>query len=110
MPCYVDDSYEREQNARYLEKRVKQFEAVVCAVMRVDPTIVDRIDWNECGVTKKQHMAWWKEHQKQDAERKIREEEEKKQEAIRKEKKRLKEIRALERKLAELKAQTEEKA
>lgn len=110
MPCYVDDSYDRERNSRNLEKRVKQFEAVVCAVMRADPTIVDRIDWTECGVTKKQHLDWWTEHQKQDAERKIQEEEEKKKEAIRKEKARLKEISTLEKKLAKLKAQTKEKA
>lgn len=92
MPCYNgDDSFDRGYNsaasdyrseARRLKETVERFEAVLCGIMQLDPTIVDRIDWKEVGITKQQHMNWWKEHQKEDAARKAREAEEKARKAV----------------------------
>ena len=83
MPCYNgDDSYDRGYNSaaseiRQMQKTIEKFEAVLCGIMQVDPSIVDRIDWKEVGITKQQHLNWWKEHQLEDARRKKREAEEK---------------------------------
>lgn len=84
MPCYNgDDSFDRGYNsaasdyrseARRLKETVERFEAVLCGIMQLDPTIVDRIDWKEVGITKQQHMNWWKQHQKEDAARKSQQE------------------------------------
>lgn len=92
MPCYNgDDSFDRGYNsaasdyrseARRLKETVERFEAVLCGIMQLDPTIVDRIDWKEVGITKQQHLNWWKEHQKEDAARKAREAEEKARKAV----------------------------
>lgn len=92
MPCYNgDDNYDRGYNsaasdyrseARRLKETVERFEAVLCGIMQLDPTIVDRIDWKEVGITKQQHLNWWKEHQKEDAARKAREAEEKARKAV----------------------------
>jgi len=88
MPCYNgNDSYDRGYNSAYsevrkMEKVVEKFEAVLCGIMQIDPTIVDRINWKEVGITKEQHMNWWKEHQKEDAARKLREAKEKEQAKI----------------------------
>ena len=87
MPCYNgDESFDRGYNSGYdqhrvsrerLKETIENFEAVLCGIMRLDPSIVDRIDWKEVGITKQQHLNWWKEHQKEDAARKAREAEEK---------------------------------
>ena len=84
MPCYNgDDNYDRGYNSaasdyrsevRQLNKTVERFEAVLCGIMQLDPTIVDRINWKEVGITKQQHMNWWKQHQKEDAARKSQQE------------------------------------
>lgn len=77
MPCYNgSDDYDRGYNSgssqvREVEKIVERFEAVLCGIMQIDPSIVDRINWKEVGITKQQHMNWWREHQKEDAERKL---------------------------------------
>ena len=84
MPCYDGGSHDYERGysssrseVRGLEKTIEKFEAVLCGIMQIDPSIVDRIDWKEVGITKQQHLNWWKEHQKEDAARKKREAEEK---------------------------------
>ena len=81
MPCYngdenFDRSYDRSE-VRQLEETIERFEAVLCGIMQSDPTIVDRINWKEVGITKQQHLNWWKQHQKEDAARKVCEAEEK---------------------------------
>lgn len=97
MPCYDGGSHDYERGysngrseVRELEKTIEKFEAVLCGIMQLDPTIVDRIDWKEVGITKEQHLNWWKEHQKADALRKQFEaanlREEKRREAFRKQK------------------------
>ena len=81
MPCYNgDESFDRgydRSKVRQLEETIERFEAVLCGIMQSDPTIVDRINWKEVGITKQQHLNWWKQHQKEDAARKAREAEEK---------------------------------
>lgn len=74
MPCYdsrdSDDRYTNRLNNEIdaLEQQIEKFEAVLCGIMRIDPTIVNRINWEEVGITKRQHLAWWRAHQKRDAE------------------------------------------
>lgn len=74
MPCYdvrvSDDRYTDRLNNEIdaLEQQIEKFEAVLCGIMRIDPTIVNRINWEEVGITKRQHLAWWRAHQKRDAE------------------------------------------
>ena len=81
MPCYNgDESFDRgydRSEVRQLEETIERFEAVLCGIMQSDPTIVDRINWKEVGITKQQHLNWWKQHQKEDAARKVCEAEEK---------------------------------
>lgn len=69
MPCYTPDDRDDRHYSEVadLERSIKKFEAVLCGIMKVDPKIVDRIDWADVGITKQQHMNWWKEHQKEDA-------------------------------------------
>jgi hypothetical protein len=122
MPCYNgDDSYDRGYNSAYSEVRkmqkvVEKFEAVLCGIMQIDPTIVDRINWKEVGITKEQHMNWWKEHQKEDAARKVLEAKEKEAAKIerqlrkeRKEKARVARIAKLRKELAEAEAEDAKK-
>ena len=76
MPCY-DGGYGQdntvntrlEQEVRNLRKTIERFEAVLCGVMTVNPGITEKIDWKEVGITKRQHMNWWREHQTVDAKR-----------------------------------------
>lgn len=123
MPCYDGGSpdYERGYSSAYsevrkMEKMVEKFEAVLCGIMQLDPTIVDRINWKEVGITKEQHMNWWKEHQKEDAARKMREAMEKEQAKIerqlrkeRQEKARVARLAKLRKELAEAEAEDAKK-
>ena len=83
MPCTTynsDENFDRgydRSEVRQLEETIERFEAVLCGIMQSDPTIVDRINWKEVGITKQQHLNWWKQHQKEDAARKVCEAEEK---------------------------------
>ena len=79
MPCYDGGGSEyqrgysdgnREIDA--LEKELARLEAVLCGVMRADPTIVDRVDWKEVGIRKQRHMTWWKQHEGEDEARRAR--------------------------------------
>ena len=69
MPCYTPDDrdYRHNNEVDELEETIAKFEAVLCGIMKVDPKIVDRINWADVGITKQQHMNWWKQHQKEDA-------------------------------------------
>lgn len=89
MPCYdaADDSIDNSE-IRAFRKRIKLLEACLCGVMTVNPKIVDKIDWKEVGITKEQHMAWWKQHQEEDAKRIAKKKE--------KQEKKLKQAKALE--------------
>jgi len=76
MPCYDGGwgeggsrDYVLEEEVRQLRKTVERFEAVLCGVMTVNPQITEQIDWKEVGITKRQHMNWWREHQTADAKR-----------------------------------------
>lgn len=114
MPCYNgSDEYDRGYNSaysevRHLEKMIEKFEAVLCGIMRVDPKIVDRIDWKEVGMTKQQHMNWWKEHQKEDAARKVREAKEKEAAKIERQKRKEREEKARVARLAKLRKELAE--
>lgn len=80
MPCYDGGwgeggsrDYVLEEEVRQLRKTVERFEAVLCGVMTVNPGITEQIDWQEVGITKRQHMNWWREHQTADAKRREKE-------------------------------------
>jgi hypothetical protein len=124
MPCYDGGSHDYERGysngrseVRDLEKTIEKFEAVLCGIMQIDPSIVDRIDWKEVGITKQQHMNWWKEHQKEDAARKVREAKEKEAAKIerqlrkeREEKMRIVRLAKLRKELADAEAEDAKKA
>ena len=124
MPCYDGGSHDYERGysngrseVRDLEKTIEKFEAVLCGIMQIDPSIVDRIDWKEVGITKQQHMNWWKEHQKEDAARQSREAKEKEAAKIerqlrkeREEKMRIVRLAKLRKELADAEAEDAKKA
>lgn len=124
MPCYDIGSHDYERGyssgrseVRALEKTIERFEAVLCGIMQTDPSIVDRINWQEVGITKQQHMNWWKQHQKEDAARKVREAKAKEQAKIerqqrkeRQEKARVVRLAKLRLELAEAEAEDAKKA
>ena len=96
MPCYggpVSDYEESVQYVANLKKNIERLEAALCGIMTIDPTIVDKVDWKEVGITKRQHMNWWKEHQEKDAKRKEKEEQAR-LEAERKREREIKELKA----------------
>lgn len=74
MPCY--DGREDEDNARNYK-----LVAALCGIMRVlenrvgygDPLV--HVNWKEVGVTREFVEKWWKEHKRQDADRRRREKE-----------------------------------
>ena len=90
MPCYdngynYNSKYDPDAYAvRALRKRIERLEACLCGVMTVNPKIVDKIDWKEVGITKEQHMAWWKRHQEEDAIRVAKEKKKAKKKVVRK--------------------------
>jgi hypothetical protein len=68
MPCY-DGHREDERRDRETAKKV---EAVLCGVITAFGyrNVLDRIDFDECGVTRLWLLDWWQGHQKRDAFRK----------------------------------------
>ena len=105
MPCYNGDEntnwVERNTSDR-LRDQIEKLEAVLCGVMRVDPTIVNKIDWSEVGITKRQHMAWWRVHKEED-ERRIQREQEQRLEREAQLRKELKKLEAQKKKVAKKK-------
>jgi len=76
MPCYDGGSwgdtgrnYVLEEEVKQLRKTVERFEAVLCGIMTANPAVIEQLDWQEVGITKQQHLNWWKEHQLSDAQR-----------------------------------------
>ena len=106
MPCYGGGD---PVEIRELEDTIEKFEAVLCGIMRVDPSIVNRIDWKEVGITKQQHMNWWKEHQREDAARKMHEAKANQLRKERQEKARVARLAKLRKELAEAEAEDAKK-
>lgn len=88
MPCddYAGSDYSR------LENKLSKVEAMLCALLTHLEKLNDgdlvpmlnRIDWNEAGVTRKQFSQWWEDHKAKDRQRKAREKEKAEKEAVRK--------------------------
>ena len=84
MPCRTDGWDEpvkpRKETRHGMD--IADFEAVLCGILtaasegilvgRVDG-LMDVVDWKEAGVSRKTVEAWWKRHQKEDADRRARE-------------------------------------
>jgi hypothetical protein len=84
MPCtYYTPEEERDIAHREHTKtahQLKNIEAMLCGVLsclEVDggfDRVIDRLDYKEMGVTKKQVLDWWHDHQEQDKSRRETEE------------------------------------
>lgn len=71
-------------------RKLQQRDAMLCAVLteleRRSPTLghyLDPIDWNEAGVSRADLESWWKEHKAQDRARRSKEEQQRREEALR---------------------------
>lgn len=102
MPCRYDPTpeeiaqerrREREARERPLEEEIARLrgelgrrESILCAVLTVLddgfeshgvtfylPAVLDRVDWQEAGVTRRETEEWWQDHLEQDAARRERE-------------------------------------
>lgn len=72
MPCTCDGYEEQERRDTYAI--LDKLRATVCAMLRADPTLIDRLDYREAGIDKSWLIAWWNAHQRADQVR-LREEE-----------------------------------
>lgn len=71
MPC-SSDGYPDSRDTEL--RRLRDVEAMLCAVMSVTPgTVIDKIDYKEAGVSKSTLIRWWEEHRRKDDERRSRE-------------------------------------
>lgn len=77
MPCrdYYDDhpeQYFRDVTEPALKKRIAFAESALCALMRASlklrEDIFEHVDWQDCGITKKELFKWQQEHEVRDAE------------------------------------------
>jgi len=85
MPCNDGGMFRSDEDrARGLITTARDFEAVLCGILsnirdranrREDPigNLFESVDWEEVGVTRKRVEKWWKDHQKEDEERRARE-------------------------------------
>lgn len=76
MPCTYPDA-DREI-ARESADHAARLGATVCAMLRCDVTLLDRINYAEAGISKAWLTAWWNQHVARDNER-IKQEEFKRQ-------------------------------
>lgn len=84
MPCRSDWETPNTYELDRARERIEWLEAALCALMNKraddlggDPEdVYAGIDYNEAGITKKELKKWWEEHQVKDAERRLREEQE----------------------------------
>jgi len=81
MPCNDGGMFRSDEDqARGLITTARDFEAVLCGILSAMITTdevkywLNEVDWKEVGVSRKRVEKWWKEHQKEDAERRKREE------------------------------------
>lgn len=72
MPCMSEPDWEYQ--ARLKQERA-MFEALLCASFTLleDQGLLDQLNWEEAGVTKKDALAWWTSHKKEDEARRKRE-------------------------------------
>ena len=79
MPCFDGRDSDRDNGVHLTDEQytqLKRAEAALCAINSTLETlgyledILGRINWDKAGVSKKQFMAWWSEHKKQDEARK----------------------------------------
>jgi PAS domain-containing protein len=82
MPCRDDwsDRIPREETRHGMT--ISDFEAALCGILTAaqqgiligrDDALLDLVDWQEAGVTRKKVNAWWRQHQKEDEQRRARE-------------------------------------
>ena len=77
MPC-MDGGPSPREVARTAQREVKWFEALVCGIFtHMNGTIsdlLDNLDYEEMGITRRDVEAWWAEHKRKDEERRRMEE------------------------------------
>lgn len=83
MPCRDDYAY-HESIERTIDER-KHLQAIVCGLLTyIEPSIpdiLDKLDYNEMGVSQSYTKEWWKEHKEADQKRRRREQERKDRQA-----------------------------
>ena len=72
MPCY-DGRDEKVKTPWYVDtiQRAGKAEAVLCGAIKAFglDTVLERVDFYECGVGRGWLLRWWNEHRRKDAER-----------------------------------------
>lgn len=64
MPCSCE-GYEASVDRDRLAE-LYRLEALACAMVRAEPGILDKVDYNEAGVPMSWALNWWADHQKRD--------------------------------------------
>lgn len=67
MPCMNPECDEQDRRETYAE--LARLRATVCAMLRVDPSLIDRLDYQEAGITHPWLVSWWNEHLLRDVQR-----------------------------------------
>lgn len=67
MPCMCDGYEEQERRESHTE--LVRLRATVCAMLRVDPSLIDRLDYQEAGITHPWLVSWWNSHLAADEQR-----------------------------------------
>lgn len=65
MPCY-DPRPSGPTNLDSLSTKEELAAALCCVLTNVGGDMIERMDWRESGVTKRQVRGWWKVHQRED--------------------------------------------
>lgn len=67
MPCMNPECDEQDRRETYAE--LARLRATVCAMLRVDPSLIDRLDYQEAGITHPWLVSWWNSHLAADEQR-----------------------------------------
>lgn len=71
MPC--NDGMGSGGRTEYVNVDNPVLAAALCGILSANPNILDKVDWAEAGITRRQIETWWKDHQAKDAARRLRE-------------------------------------
>lgn len=77
MPCYTMTAADEDRIAEERERLLVRSQAILCGIFTalekhetVFKKILNEVNWDEVGVTRKDALAWFKKHKARDAARK----------------------------------------